>query len=153
MRPVERIITRVVASETTSATISFLCHHTPQAEARKSPVVDGIVLRDEGGKEQRFTIILSRREKEIARRLVLAFRQNICGFDILRSPRRSCVCDVNGFSLSKMKGAKFVDDVARLLQLMVLMFMMMMAVPLLPLMLLDGKLPPHVDPLSAPTPA
>jgi hypothetical protein len=33
------------------------------------------------------------------------------------------------------------------------MFMMMVAVPLLPLMLLDGKLPPHVDPLSAPTPA
>jgi len=54
------------------------------AEARKSPTVDGKVERNSDGKEIRFPVILTFREKEIARRIVLGFKQWICGFDILR---------------------------------------------------------------------
>lgn len=54
------------------------------AEARKSPTVDGKVERNSDGKEVRFPVILTLREKEIARRIVLVFKQFVCGFDLLR---------------------------------------------------------------------
>lgn len=70
------------------------------AEARKSPTVDGKVERNSEGKEVRFPVILTFREKEIARRIVLVFKQFVCGFDILRVQEGhnvvSYVCDVNG---------------------------------------------------------
>lgn len=43
------------------------------AEARKAPGLDGKVDRDADGKEIRYPVILSAREKMIARRVVLAF--------------------------------------------------------------------------------
>ena len=48
-------------------------------------VVDGRVQRDANGKEMRFPIILSLAEKIIARKLVLAFKYPMCGFDLLRT--------------------------------------------------------------------
>ena len=39
------------------------------AEARKAPVLDGAVLRDDSGKERRCPILLSVEEKEMARRV------------------------------------------------------------------------------------
>ena len=45
------------------------------AEARKSPVVDGRVLRTAEGKEVRYPVLLSPQEKEIARIITLAFGQ------------------------------------------------------------------------------
>ena len=89
------------------------------AEARKSPVVDGKVLRNQRGKEQRYPLILTGIEKEIARKVVLAFGQTMCGFDILRSGGNSFVCDVNGWASVK-DSHKFWDDAANLLRQCVL---------------------------------
>lgn len=44
------------------------------AEARKSPALDGKVERDKDGKEVRYPVILSAREKFIARKVSLAFK-------------------------------------------------------------------------------
>lgn len=71
------------------------------AEARKAPGLDGKVERDADGKELRYPVILSAKEKMIARRVVIAFGQTVCGFDLLRANGKSYVCDVNGFSFVK----------------------------------------------------
>lgn len=44
------------------------------AEARKSPALDGKVERDEHGKEVRFPVLLSAKEKMLARKVSLAFK-------------------------------------------------------------------------------
>jgi inositol hexakisphosphate/diphosphoinositol-pentakisphosphate kinase len=88
------------------------------AEARKSPTVDGKVERNSDGKEVRFPVILTVREKEIARRIVVGFKQYVCGFDLLRVQEGdslvSYVCDVNGFSFVK-NSRKYYDDCAQIL--------------------------------------
>lgn len=55
------------------------------AEARKSPALDGKVERDRDGKEIRYPVILSNAEKLISRKVCLAFKQAVCGFDLLRA--------------------------------------------------------------------
>ena len=89
------------------------------AEARKSPVVDGRVQRDANGKEERFPVLLTPDEKEIARRVCLAFGQMVCGFDLLRTKGRSYVCDVNGWSFVKTS-TKYFDDASLCLRAMIL---------------------------------
>ena len=44
------------------------------AEARKSPALDGKVERDKDGKEIRYPVILSAKEKMIAKKVCLAFK-------------------------------------------------------------------------------
>ncbi|XP_020814075.1 inositol hexakisphosphate and diphosphoinositol-pentakisphosphate kinase-like [Drosophila serrata] len=84
------------------------------AEGRKSPALDGKVERDREGKEIRYPVILNHTEKLIARKVCLAFKQTVCGFDLLRANGKSYVCDVNGFSFVKNSN-KYYDDCAKIL--------------------------------------
>ena len=91
------------------------------AEARKSPCLDGIVRRSREGKEVRYPVNLTPSEKELARKIVNIFKQNICGFDILRSSQgNSYVCDVNGWSFVK-GNRKYYEDCAILIRKMILL--------------------------------
>jgi inositol hexakisphosphate/diphosphoinositol-pentakisphosphate kinase len=89
------------------------------AEARKSPVLDGKVHRDADGKEVRYPVLLTSKEKETAWKIAFIFGQRICGFDLLRANGKSYVCDVNGVSFVK-KSVKFYDDTAALMSKMII---------------------------------
>uniref|UniRef100_A0A0D3FMM4 Inositol hexakisphosphate and diphosphoinositol-pentakisphosphate kinase n=1 Tax=Oryza barthii TaxID=65489 RepID=A0A0D3FMM4_9ORYZ len=70
------------------------------AEARKSPVVDGVVMRNPDGKEVRYPVLLTPTEKQMSR--------DVCD-------GRSYVCDVNGWSFVK-NSYKYYDDAACILR-------------------------------------
>jgi len=84
------------------------------AEQRKSPSIDGVVQRTENGLEVRNRVQLSDTELDYCKKVLIGFRQRICGFDILRIRKQglsahydcsntkedfiSVICDVNGYS-------------------------------------------------------
>ncbi|XP_063710465.1 inositol hexakisphosphate and diphosphoinositol-pentakisphosphate kinase 2-like isoform X3 [Symsagittifera roscoffensis] len=92
------------------------------AEARKAPGLDGRVERDTNGKEVRYPVLLSHFEKFIARTISLAFKQTVCGFDLLRANGKSFICDVNGFSFVK-NNSKYYDDCAKIISTILLKHM------------------------------
>ena len=93
--------------------------HYAHAEARKSPVVDGHVDRFPDGKERRYPVLLTPAEKDIAKKVNLAFGQFVCGFDLLRSEGKSYVCDVNGWSFVK-NSEKYYSDAADIMRHVIL---------------------------------
>jgi inositol hexakisphosphate/diphosphoinositol-pentakisphosphate kinase len=88
-------------------------------EVRKAPHVDGIVDRNKHGKEVRH-VIEDTEVEAIARRVVGIFRQNVCGFDVLKvRGGETYVCDTNGWSFVK-GNSKYYDEAAYEIREMIL---------------------------------
>lgn len=110
---------RFIATGGTDIKVYTVTGDYAHAEGRKSPTIDGRVLRDAGGKEIRCPILLTPLEKLIAKKIVSIFKQNVCGFDLLRDHSNSFVCDVNGWSFVK-QSASYHDDSANILRHLIL---------------------------------
>eukprot|EP00397_Hematodinium_sp_SG-2012_P038459 GEMP01041839.1.p1 GENE.GEMP01041839.1~~GEMP01041839.1.p1 ORF type:complete len:410 (+),score=93.22 GEMP01041839.1:201-1430(+) len=84
-------------------------------ESRKAPVVDGVVEVGSQGEEVRRKVDPTPEERKLIAKTVKAFRQNVCGIDILRTPTRSYVIDVNGWSFVK-RNPQYTSEAATILR-------------------------------------
>lgn len=83
-RAIQRKIFNCLLQSGTDVKVYTVGPDYAHAEARKSPALDGKVERDSQGKEIRYPVILSNAEKLISRKVCMAFKQTVCGFDLLR---------------------------------------------------------------------
>jgi inositol-hexakisphosphate/diphosphoinositol-pentakisphosphate 1-kinase len=64
-------------------------------------------------------VTLTPHEKFLAKKIVKIFKQNVIGFDLLRSGDHSYICDVNGWSFVK-GNTQYYEDCALILKRMLL---------------------------------
>lgn len=87
------------------------CH----LETQRSPTVDGLVRRNTRSKEIRYPLSPSRQESEIAKLIVNALGQRVCGFHVLRAGGKSYVTGVHGWRVAK-DNTDYYDECAKILR-------------------------------------
>ena len=66
-----------VPTDGTDIKVYTVGYEYAHAEARKAPGLDGVVERDGEGKEVRYPILLTNREKLVARQVATAFKHQV----------------------------------------------------------------------------
>ncbi|KAL2515773.1 Inositol hexakisphosphate and diphosphoinositol-pentakisphosphate kinase VIP2 [Forsythia ovata] len=72
-----------------------------RAEARKSPVVDGVVMRNPDGKEVRYPVLLTPTENQMAREVCIALMQAGSSFNETCVTKDTCMEEDSNLASAK----------------------------------------------------